>query len=695
MSPKTFFVFLTLLIFPLNLVLAEDGSELWLRYRKEENLSRLAQYQGAVGDVAVLGSGPSVDAVRAELKVALSAILGKEISVGSACPSGNGLVIGTKESLTAAGLTASLPDFSKLGEEGYVLQTVRQGEHQYLVAGGNSAVSLLYGTFDLLRRMQASDDISNLKTVSVPKIAHRYLNHWDNINGSVERGYAGRSLWNWQELPKTNSRYRDYARACASVGINGTVLNNVNSQVESLTQDYLVKTAALADVFRPYGIRVMLTARFNAPMALGGLKTADPRDPEVIAWWEKKTNEIYNLIPDFGGFLIKASSEGQPGPQTYKATHADGANMLGKILAPHGGLVMWRAFVYDMKIDKDRAKCAYKEFAPLDGQFLENVVVQVKNGPIDFQPREPFHPLFGAMPKTLLGMELQITKEYLGQSKHLVYLAPMWKEVLDSDTFANGTGSTVAKVIDGTLDKHRTSVIAGVANVGNGPNWCGHPFDQANWYAFGRLAWDHDLTSEQIAEEWIRCTWTHDPQTVRTIRELMCSSRETCVNYMVPLGLAHIMVTGNHYGPQPGLNAGNGSSVTPQYYHRAGPDGIGFDRSSKGSNAVAEYHAPLCDQWENVKTCPDQYLLWFHHVPWNFQMSNGHTVWEELQRRYDLGVSDCEKMEATWQSLESKIDAQRFLVVSNKLKEQSANAKIWRKTCLDVFQASMSGEKTP
>jgi alpha-glucuronidase len=408
------------------------------------------------------------------------------------------------------------------------------------------------------------------------------LDHWDNLSRTVERGYAGMSIWNWQKLPGyIDKRYKDYARANASIGINGVVLNNVNANATILTKDYLIKVAALANVFRAYGIKVYLSARFSAPIEIGNLKTADPLDEQVRNFWKQKADEIYEYIPDFGGFLVKANSEGQPGPQNYNRTHADGANMLADALASHNGIVIWRAFVYSNS-NEDRFKQAYNEFKPLDGKFRKNVLLQVKNGPIDFQPREPFHPLFGAMPQTPLMMEFQLTQEYLGFSTHLVYLAPLFKECLDADTYENGKGSAVAKIIDGTLEDHNITGMAGVANIGSDINWTGHPFAQANWYALGRLAWDHNLTSAEIADEWIRQTFTNDPRFVDTVKKIMLASREITVDYMTPLGLHHIMGYSHHYGPAPWYNKAERADWNPVYFHKADSVGIGFDRTSTG-----------------------------------------------------------------------------------------------------------------
>ncbi|MBP1666428.1 MAG: alpha-glucuronidase, partial [Bacteroidetes bacterium] len=506
------------------------------------------------------------------------------------------------------------------------------------------------------------------------------------LDRSVERGYAGLSLWNWESLPgKPDERYTDYARANASVGINGTVLTNVNANALILTKDYLVKVAALANLFRPYGIRVYLTARFSAPVEIGNLKTADPLDPDVIKWWKAKADEIYSYIPDFGGFVVKANSEGQPGPQDYKRTHADGANTLADAVGPHGGIVMWRAFVYDNNVPDDRAKQAYNEFVPLDGKFRDNVIIQVKNGPVDFQPREPFHPLFGAMPRTPLMPELQITQEYLGSSTHLVYLAPLYEECLKSDTYAKGKGSLVAKVTDGSLDNHKLTAVAGVANTGDVRNWTGHPIAQSNWYAFGRLAWDPYLSSGMIADEWIRMTFSNNQETVRTLSSIMLGSREAAVKYMTPLGLHHIMYSGHYYGPGPWVSRGR-QDWTSVYYHKADEKGIGFNRTSSGSNAVGQYFPPVRDLYENITTCPENLLLWFHHVPWDYRMKSGRSLWDELCYMYHDGVKTVQSMQDQWESIKVFIDKERFESVKALLVKQERDAKIWRDGCILYFQ---------
>ncbi|HXG63736.1 MAG TPA: alpha-glucuronidase family glycosyl hydrolase, partial [Blastocatellia bacterium] len=563
---------------------AEDGYRLWLRY---DPLPRqvISAYRSHVTSLVVSGGSATLDAIRAELVNGCAGLLGSPVPVAKEVDRDGAVVVGTpKSSPLIAGLNWGR-QLADLGPEGFRIRSVRISSRSVTVIASEGEIGALYGAFHFLRLVQTLQPIDNLDVSQKPRLQLRLLNHWDNLDGSIERGYAGRSLWEWKALPDaTDPRLRDYARANASLGINGAVLNNVNARSESLSAEYLRKTAAIADAFRPYGVRVYLSARFSAPIELGGLKTADPLDPEVAAWWKKKADEIYKAIPDFGGFLVKANSEGQPGPRTYNRSHVEGANMLAAALAPHHGVVMWRAFVYDMKPGYDRAGAAYENLQPFDGQFAPNVLLQVKNGPIDFQPREPFHPLFGAMPKTQLMPELQITQEYLGFSNHLVFLAPMWREFLDSDTYARGPGSTVTRVADGSLYGQRLTGMAGVANTGSDRNWTGHHFAQANWYAFGRLAWNPDLASQDIAAEWIRMTFTHDPRAVEAIARIMLESHEALVDYMTPLGLHHIMWPGHHYGPAPWWDKGERADWTSVYYHRADEHGLGFDRTKTGSN---------------------------------------------------------------------------------------------------------------
>jgi alpha-glucuronidase len=581
--------------------------------------------------------------------------------------------------------------WAELGREGFMLRRLRLQGADVTVIAANGELGLLYGSFAWLRAAQTGVDLARLDWRSTPKIGLRLLNHWDNLDRSVERGYAGASIWDWWKLPDLlDARYVDYARANASLGINGTVLNNVNAKAESLTAPFLAKAAALADVFRPYGIKVYLSARFSAPRELGGLKTADPLDPAVRAWWRAKADEIYRLIPDFGGFLVKANSEGQPGPQDYGRTHADGANMLAEALGAHGGVVMWRAFVYAPEA-KDRAAQAYAEFQPLDGQFAPNVIVQVKNGPIDFQPREPFHPLFGAMPKTPLALELQITKEYLGFSTHLVHLGPLFEEVLQADT---GHGGTVARVVDGSLHGRPLTAIAGVANIGTDRNWSGSQFDQANWYAFGRLAWGPDLPARAVARDWVAQTFTAQPAARDAVVEIMLASREAVVDYMTPLGLHHLMGTGHHFGPAPWVDNLERADWNPVYFHRAGRDGIGFDRTAAGSNAAAQYAPSVARRFQDPRTTPPELLLWFHHLPWDFSLPSGRSLWAELVTRYDRGVASVADMRRRWAALRPHIDAARHAEVSAYLAVQEREARWWRDACIAYFQ-SVSGLPLP
>jgi len=666
---------------------ADDGYALWLRYHPVSDAALLQQYRGSITALIMDDNSPTLRVAREEMRRGLRGLLDAEIPLVHAVTREGALVVGTpaRSSLIASlDLGAAL---QQAGDQGFVIWTLLIDDKQATIITANTDAGVLYGVFHFLRLLQTQQQIDRLSVIDVPRIEHRILNHWDNLDRTVERGYAGFSLWDWHKLPDyLDPRYTDYARANASIGINGTVLTNVNANALVLTPMYLEKAAALADVFRPYGIRVYLTARFSAPIEIGGLETADPLAPEVAAWWKQKADEIYRHIPDFGGFLVKANSEGQPGPQDYDRSHAEGANMLADAVAPHGGIVMWRAFVYSNEEPEDRAKQANNEFTPLDGTFRDNVLIQVKNGPIDFQPREPFHPLFGAMPKTPLMMEFQITKEYLGQATHLVYLAPLYKEALDADTYAKGSGSTVAQVIDGTLHEYERTGIAGVTNIGTDRNWSGSHFDQANWYTFGRLAWDHTLSSEAIAENWIRMTFTSDAAFVEPVKAMMMASWEACVNYMTPLGLHHLMGRGHHYGPGPWVSGGPRADWTSVYYHRADSVGVGFDRTAAGSDAVSQYFPPLNEVFGDINTIPEKFLLWFHHVPWDYEMASGRTLWEELGHRYQAGVEAVRAMQQTWASLDGMIDAERYEQVQAFLAIQEKEARWWRDSSLLYFQ---------
>lgn len=670
---------------------AEDGYRAWLRYEPVADRALLKAYRARIGAVVSAGSSPTLQAAERELKQGLSALLDRDVPVVSKPGRGGAVLIGTPGSsrhIASLGLDGRL---AGLGPEGYLIADTGKG----LAVAANSDIGVLYGAFHFLRHLQTHRGLENLSIAEKPDVQYRLLNHWDNLDRSVERGYAGESLWRWHELPEyRHPRYTDYARINASIGVNGTVLTNVNANADVLTRKYLEKVKALSEVFRPYGIRVFLTARFSAPMEIGGLETADPLDKDVAAWWKRKADEIYELIPDFGGFLVKANSEGQPGPQDYGRSHAEGANLLARAVKPHGGIVMWRAFVYSNEEPEDRAKQAYNEFVPLDGRFEDNVLIQTKNGPIDFQPREPFHPLFGAMKQTPLMMEFQVTQEYLGQGLHLTYLAPLYTEVLESDTYARGEGSTVAKVIDGSLFDQSLTGVAGVSNIGADRNWTGHPFGQANWYAFGRLAWDLSLSPEALAREWIPMTFTHDEQAAGEIERIMMQSYETAVNYRTPLGLHHIMAWHHHYGPGPWVADKPRADWTSVYYHRADKKGVGFDRTASGSNAVSQYYPEVAETFADIEKIPEQYLLWFHHVPWDYKMDSGRTLWEELTLRYQQGVDEVRAMRKTWNGLAGKIDGERFERVSSLLDIQLKHARFWKDACILYFQ-TFSGMPIP
>jgi alpha-glucuronidase len=669
---------------------AEDGYELWLRYHPLPS-QQAKRYRDHVSELIIGAATPTQIVTRNELQRGLQGLLSQPLPLSDAVTRDGAIIVGTASSPLVARLQLNA---QSLGSDGYVIRSVVVNGHAATAIVGGSDVGALYGAFHFLRLLQTEQSIDHLDLRESPRIKLRVLDHWDYLDGRVERGYAGTSIWDWWKLPDWRApRYTDYARANASIGINGTVLNDVVSGATILTPAYLEKVAALADVFRPYGIRVYLSVRFSAPIEIGGLKTADPFDPQVQAWWRAKADEIYKLIPDFGGFLVKANSEGQPGPQDYHRTHADGANMLANALAPHGGVVMWRTFVYSQSNSDDRAKQAYDEFKPLDGQFRANVLLQTKSGPIDFQPREPFHPLFGAMPKTPLMMEFEITKEYLGFATHLVYLGPLYEEVLSSDTMTHGKGSTVAKVIDGSLEGHTLTGMAGDANIGTDRNWCGSDFNQANWYVFGRLAWNPTLSSRAIAEEWVRMTFTNDDAFVKPVVDMMMGSREAAVDYMTPLGLLHLM-SFSHYGPAPWDASESEPDWRPVYYHRADHQGIGFDRTSAGSNAVAQYAPPVAAQFNDLKQTPDQLLLYFHHVPWDYRMRSGQTLWYELVAHYTQGVDDVTKMRETWSHLEGHIDDQRYQQVATFLAIQQKEAQWWRDACIAYFQ-SISGLPLP
>ena len=584
--------------------------------------------------------------------------------------------------------------------EGYNIyaRPAQQGDNiQYeATITASNPIGLLYGAYELIR-LQNTDAYNTgsgnqqnfskaIDETEKPQVGLRILNHWDNLDGSIERGYAGKSIFKWEEIKlgkngkggsiskSLHDRLITYARANASLGINGSVLNNVNASPKMMTAEYINKVKIIANILRPYGIRVYLSINFASPMALGYTKTADPLDKKVQQWWKKKAKEIYATIPDFGGFLVKANSEGQPGPGDYHRTHADGANMLADAVKPYGGIIMWRSFVYGANHKgEDRVKQAVSEFKGMDGKFRDNVILQSKNGPLDFQPREPYAPIFDNIKQTPQIAELQITQEYLGQSKHLTYLAPMWKEFF------------------GFVNPDRLVGISGVANIGDDANWCGHPFSQANWYAFGRLAWNPSLTAEEIAHEWLVQTYENqDEKFTKPVEMMMMTSREACVNYMMPLGLHHIFKFDHHYGPEPdGFIASYPLEWCPVYYHKADAQGVGFDRSSKGTNAVGQYPEPYRSLYDNIETCPEEYLLWFHHVPWTYKMKSGSTLWQELCMKYNMGVAMVEVYRDFWHTSAKqymKGHEQEWQHTDSLLNVQLENAKEWRNTCLKYFQ---------
>lgn len=551
-------------------------------------------------------------------------------------------------------------------KDGFLL-TLKNNE---IYITSSTPIGILYGTYSLLRMQETGVQLTDRKTITEePSSRLRILNHWDNLNGTVERGYAGRSIF-WKDSTDLGiinaDLIREYARANASIGINGTVLNNVNASPQILTDSHISGVKRIANILRPYGIKVYLSVNFASPMVLGGLGSADPINAEVIKWWQDHVQTLYDSIPDFGGFLVKANSEGEPGPQDFGRTHAEGANMLAHILKPHGGIVMWRAFVYSAN-NTDRACQAYDEFMPLDGIFDENVILQVKNGPIDFQPREPVHPLLLSMKQTKLMIELQITQEYLGESIHTVFLAPMWKE---------------------TTDIVNTNVgIAGVSNIGDSPNWCGSDMAQANWYAFGRLAWNKSLTSAQIAREFVQQTFTKNHEAVEQLTDLLLQSHEACVSYMMPIGLHHIFAGGHHYGPEPWCyHEGWREDWLPRYYHRADSLGIGFDRTSNGSKTVLQYPDSLAHLFNDTNLCPEKYLLWFHHIGWNQVLPCGETLWNRLCHKYDEGVRQAESFVSTWSSLQPYIDTERYNNLKTRFDRQAKDAWWWRDACLLYFQ---------
>ncbi|MDO3381236.1 alpha-glucuronidase family glycosyl hydrolase [Gilvimarinus algae] len=673
---------------------AEDGYRMWLRYDQVADSERLAQYRKHFTQLVVAGDSATLELAAAELTRGIEGLTGRPVARADKASRAGALIVGTPNtSSTIAALKMS--KLTSLGQEGYLISSRRVNGKPATVIAANTEVGALYGAFALLRQLQTHADISNLELHSAPSVKHRVVNHWDNLNRLVERGYAGLSLWDWGTLPayKDNPRYHDYARINASLGINGTVINNVNADARILTDQFLEKAAALADVFRPYGIKLYLSVKFNSPMLLDGFETADPLDPDVQKWWQERTKKVYDYIPDFGGFLVKANSEGQPGPQDFGRNHAEGANMLAEALEPFGGVVFWRAFVYAPE-QGDRFREAYDEFMPLDGQFKDNVIVQIKNGPIDFQPREPFSPLFGSLKKTNIALELQVTQEYFGFSYHLAYQGPLFAEALNADTYAKGEGSTIGKILAGDIFEYQQTGMAAVINPGTDRNWTGHPFVQSSWYAFGRMAWDYRLGSETIADEWLRMTFSNDPALLQPLHEIMSISREAGVNYRSPLGLTHLYAQGHHYGPAPWHDKSGRPDWTAYYYHQATKDGIGFDRTQSGSNAIEQYHEPLTQRFANPDTTPEDLLLWFHHLSWRYEMDSGRSLWHELVHKYDTGVAQVQQMQNLWDSAKDYVDTERFEHVKALLKIQERDAIHWRDACISYFQ-SVNGLSLP
>ena len=668
---------------------AHDGYRLWLRYVPVHATWR-KRYQRVATELVPGGRlTPTLRIAQAELVRGLTGLLGAAPPSASTVTTNGAIMFGTPR---GSALIRSLAlGLRGVGAQGYVIRTVTLHAHRMTVIAGNTDVGVLYGVFRFLRRMQTRRPVNALAITARPKIRHRILDFWDNLDGTVERGYAGSSIWKWDELPQYLSpRYTDFARACASIGINGVVLNNVNASPYVLTPLYLTKIAALAGVLRPYGIRLYLSVPFSAPITVGRLSSADPLDPAVQAWWRRKVRQIYRAVPNFGGFLMKADSEGEPGPEHYGRTQAQGANLLARALAPYHGIVMWRAFVYSTNPhSEDRLRQSYDIFKPLDGKFDRNVILQVKNGPLDFQPREPFHPLFGAMPRTHLMLELQITKEYLGQQTSLVYLGTLFQQALRADTWARGPSSTVARVIDGSLYGQHDTAIAGVANIGSDRNWCGSIFNQSNWYAFGRLAWNPDASARTIAAQWVRMTFSNRPAFVRPVVRIMMASRAAVVDYSEPLGLASQMAAGTHFGPGPWVAPG--SHMPPDwsstYYSHADASGIGFDRTASGSDAVDQYAPHVAAEFASLKHCPENLLLWFHHVPWTYRLASGHTVWDSLVLHYVHGVAAVKRMRSTWRGLSRYVDPRRFRLTAAFLTIQVHEAEWWRDASIAYFQS--------
>ncbi len=680
---------LILSIIHVDFLSAENGYKAWLRYQKLEDAALLAEYSKYCRTIFPTGESDIINSSINELKTGLECMLGFEPQIVSQKMQ-SGIIIGTTDHLPD-GINIEEGKYGSISQEGFII--VSTGKN--IIITGKSDIGLLYGTFHLLRLIRMKEPISNFNLCEDPKIKLRLLNHWDNPGkisegrSSVERGYAGESIFNWEELPKIDNRYVDYARMLASVGLNGTVVNNVNTAGKGLegwkilTPEYLPKLKALVTVFRGYGIKLYISVNFFSPVLISELHDADPLNPEVQDWWKNKVAEIYSEIPDFGGFLIKADSEGQPGPIKYGRNHAEGANLLANALKPYGGLLIWRAFVYgkDLKLNQDRAFQAYEIFQPLDGQFADNALVQIKNGPIDFQVREPVSPLFGAMPETNQFLELQITQEYTGQDKHICYLVPQWKEIFNFDTHAQGPNSTLTKIIDGSLFRYKYSGVAGVANIGSDLNWTGHHMAQANFYGYGRLAWNPDLSSEQITREWIVQTFGHLEKVVSVISEILLTSWKTYENYTSPLGVGVICGGGRgsdgHFYPAPANRVA---------FHKADKQGVGYDRTMvTGSGYTGQYFEPVHTMYEDLHICPDELLLFFHHVPYSHVLQSGKTVIQHIYDSHHEGVQQVKNYQEQWESLKGLIDDERYEHVLNKLRQQVGLAEEWRDSISTYF----------
>ena len=675
--------------------ISADGEawySLWLRYTPVADTALQQAYRTHATEVVVQGTTPIAGSIRDELQEGLSGLLATEIPVADGVTQAGAVVVGCPGTSPIVAALGWGDELEQLGSEGFIIRSAVVDGHPVTVIAGGGERGALYGAFRYLRHLQLHGKVTALDIKDQPRNNLRQLNHWDNWiptrhHGTIERGYAGATLWQWDELPETvDPRYRDYARANASIGINGSVINNVNAQIEFIKSENLPKVAALADVFRAYGIQLYLAVRYDSPIALGGLETSDPLDPTVQAWWTEKVGEIYELIPDFGGFLVKGDSEGQPGPLRYGHNHAVGANMLADILRPHDGIVMWRTFVYGRAVrrfvSRDRVKQGFEVFQPLDGQFADNVILQAKNGPLDFQVREPVNPLFGQLPGTHLGIEVQLAQEYTGTHVVLCWLIPQWKEIFDFDTMAKGPGSTVARQLDGSLFGHNHSLVAGVANTGSDRNWTGHPMAQANWYGFGRQAWEPALEPKQIADEWTRMTFSHDETVVQAITGILLESWLTYERFTQPLGLGFMVERGvRRLHPAPRFRRG---------FHGGNETGVGIDRTREGTGFVDQYHPPVADMFNDLATCPEELLLWFHHVPYTHELRSGKTVIQHMYASYRQGVREVEEMIATWDSLKDRIDAQRHADVQQRLQMQLELAIRWRDTMIGYF-SDLSG----